>query len=42
MGRDPILDSLNLEDGQLIIGENNIDEVLQGMATPLSDIPVFV
>ena len=42
MGLDPILDSLNLEDGQLIIAEEGIEGVLQGMETPMSDIPVLV
>lgn len=42
MGLDPILDSLNLEDGQLVIAEEDIDGVLQGMDTPMSDIPVLL
>lgn len=40
MGLNPILDTLNLEDGQLVIGEEGLEGVLQGMETPMSDIPV--
>ena len=40
MGLDPLLDSLNLEDGQLVIGDEGLEGTLLGMATPMSEIPV--
>jgi len=40
MGLDPLLDSLNLEDGQLVVGDEGLEGTLLGMATPMSEIPV--
>ena len=41
IGLDPLLDSLNLEDGQLVIGDEGLEGTLLGMATPMSEIPVI-
>ena len=42
IGLDPLLDSLNLEDGQLVIGDEGLEGTLLGMATPMSEIPVII
>ena len=39
-GLDPLLDSLNLDDGQLVIADESFEGALLGMATPMSEIPV--
>ena len=41
IGLDPLLDSLNLEDGQLVIGDEGLEGTLLGMATPMSERPVI-
>ena len=41
IGLDHLLDSLNLEDGQLVIGDEGLEGTLLGMATPMSEIPVI-
>mgnify|MGYP003262718377 CR=1 FL=1 len=42
MGLEPILDTLDLDDGNVVIGEEGLEGMLLGMATPMSDIPVCI
>ena len=41
-GLDPLLDTLTLEDGQLVIADENFEGAFLGMATPMSEIPVWL
>ena len=38
---DPLLDTLTLEDGQLVIADESFEGAFLGMATPMSEIPVW-
>lgn len=42
MGLEPILDTLDLDNGKVVIGEEGLEGMLLGMATPMSDIPVCI
>ena len=42
LGLDPLLDTLTLEDGQLVIADESFESAFLGMATPMSEIPVWL
>ena len=37
---DPLLDTLTLEDSQIVIADESLESAFLGMATPMSEIPV--